>query len=146
MNRAQHPSHPPAVHLALSNTSHVRQLGGATLTAESAVSTVECLRHAEIWARPVTAMRAAASYWRCAWTPRNSCAPVATTATMPSSGWVRTVPMPAAAWQHADGLNNTEVAEAFNAPLDQVVQRRLELARLAGGSSPPKRSRQDDRR
>ena len=60
--------------------------------------------------------------------------------------WVRTVPMPAAAWQHAAGLNNTELAEAFNAPLDQVVQRRLELARRAGGSSPPKRSRQDDRR
>jgi len=43
--------------------------------------------------------------------------------------WVRTLLMPSAAGRHAAGLTNTELAEAFNVPLDQVVQRRLELAR-----------------
>jgi hypothetical protein len=41
----------------------------------------------------------------------------------------RTLLMPAAAWQHAAGLSNPELAEAFNVPLDQVVHRRVELAR-----------------
>ena len=41
----------------------------------------------------------------------------------------RTLLMPASAWQHAAGFSNPELAEAFNAPLDQVVQRRVELAR-----------------
>ena len=40
----------------------------------------------------------------------------------------RTLLMPTAAWQHAAGLSNPELAEAFNVPLDQVVQRRGELA------------------
>jgi hypothetical protein len=41
----------------------------------------------------------------------------------------RTLLMPTAAWQRASGLSNAELAEAFNVPLDQVAQRRLELAR-----------------
>jgi hypothetical protein len=42
--------------------------------------------------------------------------------------------------------NNTKLAEAFNVRLDQVAQRRLELARRAGGSSPPKRRANATRR
>jgi hypothetical protein len=43
--------------------------------------------------------------------------------------WARTLLMPTAAWQQAAGHNNVELAEAFNVPVDQVVQRRRELAR-----------------
>ena len=43
--------------------------------------------------------------------------------------WARTLLMPTASWRHAAGLSTTELAEAFNVPLDEVVQRRLELAR-----------------
>jgi hypothetical protein len=41
----------------------------------------------------------------------------------------RTLLMPTAAWQRAAGHSNAELAEAFNVPLDQVVQRRRDLAR-----------------
>jgi len=37
--------------------------------------------------------------------------------------------MPEPAWRQATALSNVELAEAFNVPLDQVVQRRRELAR-----------------
>jgi hypothetical protein len=60
--------------------------------------------------------------------------------------WARTVLMSAAPWQHGAGPNNTKLAEAFNVRLDQVAQRRLELARRAGGSSPPMRRANATRR
>ena len=69
---------------------------------------------------------AAASYWPCAWAPA-TIAPVALQRQAAEQG-ARTLLMPTAAWQHAAGLSNPELAEAFNVPLDQVVQRRLELA------------------
>jgi hypothetical protein len=53
----------------------------------------------------------------------------------------RTLLMPAAAWQHAAGFSNPELAEAFNAPLDQVVQRRLELARRGWWQLAPEAAR-----
>ena len=53
----------------------------------------------------------------------------------------RTLLMPTAAWQHAAGLSNPELAEAFNVPLDQVVQRRLELARRGWWQLAPEAAR-----
>jgi hypothetical protein len=43
--------------------------------------------------------------------------------------WARTLLMPEPAWRQATALSNVELAEAFNVPLDQVVQRRRDLAR-----------------
>jgi hypothetical protein len=45
--------------------------------------------------------------------------------------WARSLLMPAAAWRGAAGYSNSELAEAFNAPLDQVAVRRRALARDA---------------
>src|SRR4051812_48478621 len=42
--------------------------------------------------------------------------------------WARTFLMPTATWRDAAGYSNTELAEAFNVPLDQVVARRRALA------------------
>jgi hypothetical protein len=42
--------------------------------------------------------------------------------------WARTLLMPETVWRHATLLSNVELAEAFNVPLDQVVQRRRDLA------------------
>jgi hypothetical protein len=43
--------------------------------------------------------------------------------------WARALLMPEPAWRPATALSNVELAEAFNVPLDQVVQRRRDLAR-----------------
>ena len=43
--------------------------------------------------------------------------------------FARTLLMPEAAWKPAAGYSNVELAEAFNVPLEQVAQRRTELAR-----------------
>ena len=55
-------------------------------------------------------------------------APVTITATGRRAGGAHPAHA-AASWHHAAGLSNPELAEAFNVPLDEVVQRRLELAR-----------------
>jgi hypothetical protein len=55
--------------------------------------------------------------------------------------WARTLLMPGAAWRHATGLTNVELAEAFNVPLDQVVQRRRDLARAASWQTAPEAPR-----
>jgi len=55
-------------------------------------------------------------------------------------GAARAYLMPVVAWRLATGFSNVELAEAFNVPLDEVVQRRVGLGRDRSWHVAPGRS------